>query len=425
MWEHPYLDLFGSVLMELTVTGLLILALLRESVASFSFAVIGGGLLLLGLFDRLVTRKSISLGKYIFLNIIPAGAFLAAVFLTAVFVPEETGLLEYLFFFGFTGGAAVRRIYLGASEMQEMSRIVRVDLLVCIFILVRIWHHFASSEASTLLSLISLAALVIAVVTLTLERLKDSSSEKAPGTPALVMVPISALFTLLLGGAVIWGERISGLIMGAFLFVVGLIRRLLSFIAGLIWRFLVWLSSLLPDAEPMEMEMKEPTVLEKLVEEGPEPDMMVSWVILGITLILVLYFVLRAAFRIMLTRTGGRRVTAKNERRRSHLREAFLLLLVRIKAFGRSVWLLFFRGNTIPGLVARAEWFGRRRLAPRRRGETMREYLCRLEEKHYTGGMSDLLASYADRYYYAERKPFVSREDIRRMKKAYPVLPGK
>ena len=422
MTEHPLLDLTGSVLMELTATGLLIAVFLRESVSFFSLPAAGAGLFLIGLFDRLITRKSISLGKYILLNLIPGGMFLAALFYTTEFLPESTGIMEFVFYFAVTGGVLLRRVYLGTAGMQEMSRIVRVDLLVVIFILVRVWYHFAHSRQATVLSLLSLGALALAVLTLTLERLRDSDSEKGPGTPVAVMAPFAVLFTVLLGGAVIFGERVSGVIMTAVLFAINMVRRGIAFLAGLVFKFLLWIISLLPDAEPMELDYKQPTVLEKLVEEEVTADSVVPVALLIALGVLALYVLLRAAFGILLTRTGGKKVTAKNERRKSHLKEAFRALLSRLGEVFRYLGLLLFYRNSVPGLLARAEWFGRRRLRPRRRGETLREFLARLEDQYHMGEASGMLSDYAERYYYSGKKPFLNREDIRKMKKAYPLF---
>ena len=83
------------------------------------------------------------------------------------------------------------------------------------------------------------------------------------------------------------------------------------------------------------------------------------------------------------------------------------------------LWILFVHPNSMPALIFRAGWYGKRHLHPRKTGETLREYLCRLDRLHEIGSAASLLSAYADRYLYSAEKLHMSKNDIRQIKKAF------
>ena len=83
------------------------------------------------------------------------------------------------------------------------------------------------------------------------------------------------------------------------------------------------------------------------------------------------------------------------------------------------IWTLTVHPNSMPALIFRAGWYGKRHLHPRRKGETLREYLYRLDQLHEIGPAASLLSAYADQYLYSAENPDMSKNDIRQIKQAF------
>ena len=83
---------------------------------------------------------------------------------------------------------------------------------------------------------------------------------------------------------------------------------------------------------------------------------------------------------------------------------------------------VLFRGRSVPGLLLRAEWFGRRRLCGRKREETIRDYLLRIGESTGDAGAAAALADCGEEWLYGKTRPEIPAETIRRIRKAFPLL---
>ena len=90
--------------------------------------------------------------------------------------------------------------------------------------------------------------------------------------------------------------------------------------------------------------------------------------------------------------------------------------------------MILFRPSHISTLLLRAEWYGKRRLHPRRRAETIGEYLARLEALEKPDKASSineailLLTDYGNRYLYSKKTVRLPKKDICKIKKAFPLI---
>ena len=109
-------------------------------------------------------------------------------------------------------------------------------------------------------------------------------------------------------------------------------------------------------------------------------------------------------------------------RRQSGLRDALKALFRKAGEILSAVFTVLFRGRSVPGLLLRAEWFGRRRFRGRRREETVREYLLRIAEISEDADAAAVLADCGEEWLYGRERPEVPAETVRRIRKAFPLL---
>ena len=451
--RHPWLNMTAAALFDLGVFGFAALGICREQITGMRLLPLAAALLAFGAFDLLLLRTPKSLGRYLLLNLIPAvlwtvllfrctefavsfgrlsgeaagrtsGTAAGRVFGRSSFLPAfPPGLLPRLLHPLFGLILPARRMYIAVTGTEPKTRILYVDGAAVLLILVRwVQHYLKRPDLDTVFFLL-LASAVSEILNILGERVERSAEAAAPAAALALTGVLLSLFAGLSAAAVTHGEAVSSLLVGAVRFLWRLCCRAVIFAVAMIGRFLAWLSSFLPASEyemtPLEEQPQMVMALEEAMESPDTGLLLVLGIFLGI---LAAVWILRTFAGILLGRAGIGRQTVRTVRRQSRLRDALKALLRKAGETLSAVFTVLFRGRSVPGLLLRAEWFGRRRLRGRRREETIREYLLRIAENTEDAGAAAALADCGEEWLYGKKRPEVPAETIRRIRKAFPLL---
>lgn len=425
--KHPVLYALTSILANMAVFGFAVLYIMGDQLISLDWRLLAFCLLFLQLVDAIILKHPVSVGHYIAYNLIPAGLLLLAGGRIPCFLQPDN--MQYLLFLIPFSILLIYRICRACRPAPQSSSVLTVDGLIAMFILVKIWHHLNPSDKLESLSAVTAAALLAGLLYLAVCRLSLPSQRSVfqlgsqPG-PTAVVLGLLLLLALLGSSALLIGERTASVLVTAAMSILHLLLAVWRAICSALSAFWSWLCRLLPDAPPGEYEAYEmPPAIEAIMERGDETIQ--AWPLLillaGCAAAAILFFLYTISRHMLGLKTGGAS-TAKNERRSSHLAAHLRLLLRKLSRGFQNLWTLLAHPGSIPALLLRAHWYGRRRLHARKKGETVREYLARLDSLHQIGPPAELLSFYADQYLYGRTKPNPSKEEIKRMKKAFPIL---
>ncbi len=431
--RFPILHSIAEISGDLAFFGLFVFFMLRPYIQTFSFLPLGAALLFLRLFDTLLLRKPRTAGFYIAANLLP-GLLVSGLSLLLL-------TLEPFHPAAFAGGAltllllTARVIYQAASVRRTLSPGLTADLLFLQCLAVSLWRQFSPLPGLQALWAVTLFALLCTVADLAASRLTPAGKADRPVLPLLLGGLLAVLLALLAAGAASFGQAAAGGIAAVFLSLFSAVKAFFRLLGSLIASLWAMFAGLLPEGsgadtaasyEPYSVSPEELAALEeKAANARPEQ------------LLFLLAFFLAAAALIVLCQLWKKRAWSRTvslqpvrtERRGLRSRPSFFRSLVR--AAGRlfsDLSCLLFRSGHISALLIRAHWYGRRKLCPRKRGETVREYLLRLEarDKEKGGAHSSpafrLLARCADQYLYGPQPPQLTRDEIRAIKKAFPLL---
>ena len=448
--RHPWLNMTAAALFDLSTAGFFALGLCREQITGMQLFPLAAALLAFGAFDLLLLRTPKSLGRYLLLNLIPvilwtvllfrctefaaawgelagggmnsagAGGFPGRRQLLPSFPP---GLLPRILLPVFGLILPARRMYIAVTGTEPKAQILYVDGAAVLLILVRwVQHYLKRPDLDTVFFLL-LASAVFEILNILGERMERSAEAAAPAAALTLTGVLLSLFAGLSAAAVTHGEAVSSALVGAVRFLWRLCCRAVIFAVTMIGRFLAWLSSFLPASEyemlPMEEQPQMVIALEEAMESPDTGLLLVLGIFLGIA---AAVWILRTFAGLLLGQAGIGRQTVRTVRRQSRLRDALKALLRKAGETLSSVFTVLFRGRSVPGLLLRAEWFGRRRLCGRKREETIREYLLRIGESTGDAGAAAELADCGEEWLYGKVRPEIPAETIRRIRKAFPLL---
>ena len=451
--RHPWLDMTAAALFDLGTAGFFALGLCREQITGMQLLPLAAALLGIGAFDLLLLRTPKSLGKYLLLNLIPvilwtvllfrctefavpfgelsgetagriSGTAAGSVFGRRSFLPAfPPGLLPRILLPVFGLILPARRMYIAVTGTEAKAQILYVDGAAMLLILVRwVQHYLKRPDLDTVFFLL-LASAVFEILNILGERMERSAEAAAPAAALALTGVLLSLFAGLSAAAVTHGEAVSSALVGAVRFLWRLCCRAVIFAVTMIGRFLAWLSSFLRASEyemlPMEEQPQMVIVLEEAMERPDAGLLTVLGIILGI---LAVVWIFRTFAGVLLGRAGIGRQTVRTVRKQSRLRDALKALLRKAGETLSSVFTVLFRGRSVPGLLLRAEWFGRRRLCGRKREETIREYLLRIAGSTEDADAALELADCGEEWLYGKTQPEIPAETIRRIRKAFPLL---
>lgn len=430
--RFPVLHTLAEISADLAFFALFIFFMLRPYIRDFFFLPLGAGLLLLRLFDAFLLREPRTAGFYTAANVLP-GLLTAALSLFLLrldpFHPAAfTGCAFSL------GILTARAIYQAASVRRVFSPGLTADLLFLQCLAVSLWRQFSSLSGLESLWEITVTALVCTVADLAVSRLSIEGKSIRPGIPLFLGGILAALFALLAAKAASFGQAAAGGIAAVFLAAVSAVKALFRFVGNLFLSLWEQFSELVSGGgaadtvspyETYAFSQEELKALEeKAANAHPEQ------------LVILLVFFLTAALGILIfqlwqkrlfSRTVSMPVSVTEQRRSCRSRSPVRSVLQALHRFFSCFYLLLFRSGQISALLIRADWYGRRKLCPRRKGETVREYLLRLDERETGREKTNpdpvrLLAHYADQYLYSPCPPHPEPEEIRAIKKAFPLF---
>lgn len=420
--RHPWLDMTAAALFDLGTAGFFALGLCREQITGMRLLPLAAALLGIGAFDLLLLRTPKSLGKYLLLNLIPVILWTVLLLRCTEFA-FPPGLLPRILLPVFGLILPARRMYIAVTGTEPKAQILYVDGAAMLLILVRwVQHYLKRPDLDTVFFLL-LASAVFEILNILGERMERSAEAAAPAAALALTGVLLSLFAGLSAAAVTHGEAVSSALVGAVRFLWRLCCRAVIFAVTMIGRFLAWLSSFLPASEyemlPMEEQPQMVIVLEEAMERPDAGLLTVLGIILGI---LAAVWIFRTFAGVLLGRAGIGRQTVRTVRKQSRLRDALKALLRKAGETLSSVFTVLFRGRSVPGLLLRAEWFGRRRLCGRKREETIREYLLRIAGSTEDADAALELADCGEEWLYGKTQPEIPAETIRRIRKAFPLL---
>ena len=320
--KHPVLNSITAVLTDIAVFGFSAFFILRPRILGLNFVLLAAGLFLLQLFDSLILKNSLSVGRYISFNIVPSVLLCIA----AMSLPllESPDLFTYAWYYLAFFILLVHRIYRACIPASQSSRILATDGLIVIFIIVKIWHHFDPGAGILSLMRAVSSALVASLLNLAVSRLALPSFERGRvSATSVFFTTIFIIFFAGVGAAIsLWGENVSSGFVSCIISGVRLILTGLAFLWSCFTAFCGWLFSLFPDSPPGEADpyILPPAVQAAVEQENRTPDTQALFFLLIVCAAAVILYLLYKVFRknILGIKTGGTS-TAKNERRTSHL----------------------------------------------------------------------------------------------------------
>ena len=377
MSRHPYLELLVTVLFDISVFIFAILGPGRERIADFHAGLPLAGLLLMGLFQIRLLRKPRTIGNYLALCAVPALLVLLLIVRATDFADPDTA--HIVFFVVACACLLGRRLALPLHAMEPMAAVLYADGTVVLLILTRVVSHFLTREGLGAASLFLTAALAAEIMNILADRMAETGDRDAKAASIAVIGGLLVVFFLLAALAMFRGEAVSAGIVGVVTAIWRAAVGALLALGRLFLRFIEWLVSLFPAPEG-EAKIPEPVTFPGIgeMEMGWQPDPLKSIVVFLILTAAALLLLLRHFLRVMAGGTGMIRGTAPGERRSSGFGSFLRELLSRIRRAFHAVFTILFRADTVPALLYRAEWYGRRRLSGRKKHETVREYLTRI-----------------------------------------------
>lgn len=377
MSRHPYLELFVTVLFDLSVFAFTLLAAGREGSAEFRVLLPLAGLLLMGLFQIRLLKKPRTIGNYLLFCAVPALLVLILLIKSTDFLAPDTA---HLVFFAVACICLLgRRLSLPLHAMEPVAAVLYADGTVALLILTRVVNHYLPRQGFDAVALLLTAALAAEIMNLLADRMAETGERGAKAGSLLVIGGLLIVFFLLAAVSVLRGEAVSAWIVGVVKACWRAVTGAVLFAGRLLLRFIEWLVSFLPEPEG-GAEVPEPWTFPGIgeMEAGWQPDLMKSVIIVLAAAALAVILLVRHFLHLLAGGTGGRKKTAPGERRSSCFGRFLRELLTRFRRFFRAVFTVLFRADSVPALLYRAEWYGRRRLAGRKKHETVREYLTRI-----------------------------------------------
>ncbi len=419
--RHPWLNMAATTLFDLSLFGFAALAVCRNEISGMHMLPLAAALLAFGAFDLLLLRTPRSLKSYFLLNLLPAVLWTVLLLRCTEFAVP--GILPRILLAAFGLILPARRMYISAAGTEPKAQILFVDGAAILLILVRwVQHYLHRPDLDTVFFLL-LLTIVFEIFNILGERVERSGEAAAPASALLLIGVLLCLFAGLSAAAVSWGEGIAAAVMGILQAVWRAGCRAAIFAVTLLGRFLYWIASLFPEAESGMLPMEEQPQMVMALEEAMERPDTGLLLILGLVLGLVLtVWLIRVFAGYMLGRAGIGRQTVTGVRRRSRIREGLKTFLRRLRQRAAFVFTVLFRGRTVPGLLLRAEWFGRRRLCGRKGAETIREYLTRIAGMTEDAGAAEALADWGEQWLYAAERPELPEDTVRRILTAFPLF---
>lgn len=420
MEKQPLSETILTSVFDLGVFGFFGLVFMGRAISGYAPFLPALYLLAAAFLQQKLLEREMMLKTYIIINIVP-GILFVVLFLHCL---TGTGLAVWLW--GIAGGIILwtRRTALSLTRLKPESIILFFDGSALLLILTRFTAHFVSGRGFGETAVIDIAAMLAAVLTILGERVEKADDRRAPGMAVPVIGGILGLFFLLSAAAMLYGENVSGGIISV---VTALAVRVKEIALGtilLIGRILYFLLSLLPEPKSSgKMPEPIPGIDTPPALEEPTQDGSLILLILLVSVILVLLLI--ALYKMFKNKYGGfgkRIATTSGEKRRPVKTGLLAKLMKRIRSFSRAVFLILFRPDTVPSLIVRAEWFGKRRRKGRKQSETFRAYLSRLSAECGLGNEAALLAELADSWLYAADPEDGSIELRKKIRKSMPVL---
>lgn len=431
--QHPVVSAVAETMADMAFFGFFIFFMLRPYIVDFSFFPLAAGLLLLRLFNSLLLQKNITIGIFtvcnLFLGLVLLFFSMKLLVLTA-FHLLPAGLYASAFVV-----LTIRTVYFSAAASARSVSPVTVDCLFLLCLITSIWKHFSQVPGLPSLMTLILLALACSIGRLSLRHVSRISGKQDSGLPLLITGGLGALFTLSLAAAAVFEKTFSNSFIQAVLGVFTAVKNFIKLLWNFLGSILMHLIEALPDGETEGYE--EPYqmpdgFLENIEEQAAHSNPKALAVFLTVLFIAAavgtLYCLIKkGVFR----RRIPVKTTVKNTRRYSYSSRGFFCsTLQAIAVFFRSAAFLFFRPNHIQALLIRADWYGKRHLHPRRKGETVKEYLTRLNSSENSEGDDYLkkavvlLSDYGDRYLYGIEQTAVQlqKSEIQIIKKAFPLV---
>lgn len=427
---HPVLEAIGETLMDTAFFGFFIFFAMRPFIQDFFFLPVIAILLALRLINYLLLRRSVAIGVYGGINLFLALGFIwfSMNFLVTFSFSLPSAIVCILSLAAVFG----RTVYLSLPTSRQTFGAVGVDTLFVLCLIISIWQNFSKTPGLSSLMSVTLWALVWGVAVLAFQRLPGLKEGQSHGFPILFTGVLAAIFCILSLAAAFLGKTASQGFISGFLALIRGIKLLFT----AVWHFFVSilekLFSLFPETsdgylEPYEMsDQMMADMEERAANMNPQAFFLIIGICLAAAAFIALYCLWKKGF---FSRRLQIKSTAKNvTRKRISGAGFFSSLLCRIGVFFKCISMILFRPSHISTLLLRAEWYGKRRLHPRRRAETIGEYLTRLEALEKPDKASSLneaillLTDYGNRYLYSKKTVRLPKKDICKIKKAFPLI---
>lgn len=341
----------------------------------------------------LVLQKARGLGV---LTVV-TGVLFAAVMAVLILVSETPMTFGYGFVLAVGAGMAV-----GCPLNYTLNRpvvhkhLARLDVLILVLAVLLLCREALGIDTGTVV-LVVLVLFMDAAGAVGL-RMTEGGAEDSHNAFKASMVALggAAALSLVIGLLVVIFSR-SGEVTGAVLRGIGAFFRS---IGQVFERFFLWLSGLIRIEDDYgELPMEEMGSVAEIEHMGsmPEPsfDPMILGVIAGIVLVAAVVFLILYMRKKTFVRGTKAAVIASDTvvRRKGGALEK---LWARLKAALHFRWMAFVRRNTPGGVLVYLERVARRKHKPRHTGESMRQFLWRMDA---AGGLEPL-ADALDREYY-------------------------
>ena len=377
MSRHPYLELLVTVLFDLSVFVFTLLAAGREGIADFHVFLPLLGLLAMGLVQIRVLERPRTVGTYLLYCAVPAFLVIGLLIRSTAFTAPDAAHL--VLFAAACACLLGRRLYQPLHAMEPMAAVLYADGTVVLLILTRVVEHYLPREGFGAVSLLLTAALAAEIVNLLADRMAETGERGAKAVSLAVIGVLLIVFVLLAAVSMLRGEAVSAGIVGGLKEVWRAAAGALLTLGRLFMRLVEWLVSFLPEPQG-GAELPEPVTLPGIgeTEMAWQPDLLKSVMFVLAAIAVVIILLVRHFLHMLAGGTGARRVTACRERRTSGLGRFLREMLSKVRRVFRAVWYILFRADSVPALLYRAEWYGRRRLSGRKKHETVREYLTRI-----------------------------------------------
>lgn len=412
--------------------GFFIFVMLRPYIVDFSLIPLAAGLLGFRLFNMFFLRRSVTIGLFAGVNAVLGTALV--VFSMRLLTLSPFQLLPAAICAGALAVLVLRSVYFSVSRSAKPLSAVTVDLLFLLILIASIWQNYSAVPGLPAMMAFLFWALAWGIADLAFQHIPVSQKQAGTGRPALVVAMTAAFFILVSLAAAAVGKNVSNGLVGAFLAVLSAIVNAVRYVLHLLEAGLVFLFSLFPAtpgeyAEPYEMPEDFMVKMQEQAEASDPRGLMVFLaVLLAAAVCFLIYWIIKK--RVLHWRIPVRPTVKASRRAIVSGSGSMRLVFRRIAVFFHSIFLLLFFPGQIPSLLIRADWYGKRHFHPRRRGETLREYLNRLcetadeEKRKELEPGAVLLARYADQYLYGEKAVQPEKNEVLAIRKAFPLAHG-